>query len=142
MGDLDFDIKVTRIHESLVAKRHSLAIKYFDTDVKLELLYLIYLKDRDPSWGIGDYVSCLTSAPQSNSSISAFVREMLDTGVLEATEGVKQTRKHLRMSSQLMKEFKQMVNYSNHLARTNFSRSKKNLVSGISPHKLKGGALG
>lgn len=133
--------RVSRMHESLVAKRHSRAIKHFDTDIKLELLFLIYLRERDPTWGIGDYVSALTSSPQSNSSMTGFVRDMLDAKVLEATESDKQTRKHLKMSPGLWEEFKVLVNVSDRIARTNFSKPVRR-PSAASPYRLKGDAFG
>lgn len=97
--------RITQLHELLLAKKVSRYMKYFDTDGKMELLFLIYLHEDDISWGISDYVSAVSSSPQSNSSLAIFVRHLIELGVFLEVDSTKKTRKHLMFSDILKKEF-------------------------------------
>lgn len=101
--------RITQLHELLLAKRGTRCMKYFDNDIKMELLFLIYLHQGDKTWGISDYVNAISTSPQSNSSLSLFIRNMLKASVFELQGSDKKTRKHLVFTPRTQKELEAMV---------------------------------
>ena len=79
-------------------------LRRFDTDTRMELLYLIVVNENRVEWGISHYLDVLSTSPQSNSSMHSFVRELIkDQALIVCTEH-KLTSKHLVLSELLRQE--------------------------------------
>ena len=85
-------------------RQHTVFLRRFDSDTRMELLYLILVNEAKIEWGIADYLDDLSTSPQSNSSMHTFIRELIKDGALIVCTEHKLTSKHLVLSEQLRVE--------------------------------------
>lgn len=85
-------------------KRRTRFLKYFSNDVRMELLFSIWRQENDEEVGISDIVAGLSTAPKTNSGMQLFLREMIGLGCFEVMDGVKASKKHLRLNDTLRRE--------------------------------------
>jgi len=100
---------VCQLHELLFSVRNTKQLRWFDTNLKWELLFMIYIHECDSDWGIGEYVNAISTSPQSNSTMGAFLRNLIDEEALLITDSYKKTRKHLTLDNSLRDELDSMV---------------------------------
>ena len=58
-------------------------LRRFDDFIKFELLLIIISKEPEPEWNIARYLNAMTTAPQSDSRMNHFVRDMIRMGALD-----------------------------------------------------------
>ena len=58
-------------------------LRRFDNDKKVELLHLLILHEQDVNYNLTQILDLMRTSPQSNASISAFVRTMVKAGALQ-----------------------------------------------------------
>ena len=104
---------VCQLHELLFSVRNTKQLKRFDTNLKWELLFMIYIHECDNDWGIGEYVNAISTSPQSNSTMGAFLRNLIDEEALHITDSYKKTKKHLTLNDSLRDELDSMVRCMN-----------------------------
>ena len=126
--------RVTQLHELLLSKKASRYMKWFDNDNKMELLFLVYLNQGDQTWGINDYINAVSSSPQSNSSMSVFLRHLTDQKILLMQDTDKRTRKHLIFSKQLTKEFESYMFMQSNIIDA-MARKKSKMMSPYNPYQ-------
>ena len=90
---------IAQLHERLVSKRNFRHMRWFNTDAKMELLYVVYLFQGTPSFGLTDYINAISTAPQSNANMTVFIRNMIEVGAFDVCGTDKKSRKHLFVSS-------------------------------------------
>ena len=59
-------------------------LKLFSDDIKLELLFLVLTHENDQNWNIANYLFALSTAPQSNSRMTIFIRQLVKMGAMQA----------------------------------------------------------
>ena len=129
--------RVTQLHELLLSKKASRYMKWFDNDNKMELLFLVYLNQGDQTWGINDYINAVSSSPQSNSSMSVFLRHLTDQKILLMQDTDKRTRKHLIFSKQLTKEFESYMCMQSNIIDA-MARKKSKMINPYNPYQRSG----
>ena len=85
-------------------KRRTRFLKYFSNDVRMELLFSIWRQENNEDVGISDIVAGLSTAPKTNSGMQLFLREMIGLGCFDVEDGVKASKKHLRLNETLRRE--------------------------------------
>lgn len=104
---------ICQLHELLFSVRNTKQLRRFDTNLKWELLFMIYIHECDSDWGIGEYVNAISTSPQSNSTMGAFLRSLIDEDALQITDSYKKTKKHLTLHNSLRHELDSMVRCMN-----------------------------
>ena len=57
-------------------------LKLFSDDIKLELLFLLLTHENDQNWNIANYLFALSTAPQFNSRMTIFIRQLVKMGAM------------------------------------------------------------
>ena len=94
----------------LYLRRETTHLRRFDDHIKMELLFLILLNEKNEDWYISRYVNALSTSPQSDSRMNQFIRALVNEGSLRTVSGTKQTAKHLALSGGLRKELGTYLN--------------------------------
>lgn len=97
----------TKLRAYNYKRQQTVYLKRFDSDTRMELLYLILVNEAKIEWGIADYLDDLSTSPQSNSSMHLFIRDLIKDGALIVCTEHKLTSKHLVLSEQLRMEVDQ-----------------------------------
>ena len=79
-------------------------LRRFDDFIKFELLLIILSKEPEPEWNIARYLNAMTTAPQSDSRMNHFVRDMIRMGARIVSKQHKRTSKHLHLCPVLRDE--------------------------------------
>ena len=101
---------------TLYKRKNTCFLKWFDNDIKMELLFMIVQNQHDQDWNISRYISTISSAPQSNSMIELFIRMMVSVGAFKIVHLKKLSSKNICISSQLKSEltsYYRMINNEN-----------------------------
>ena len=84
-------------------------LRRFDNDKKVELLHLLILHELDVNYNLTQILDLMRTSPQSNASISAFVRTMVKAGALQEIGDIsglgKKSSKYLRASGPSKQEY-------------------------------------
>ena len=88
-------------------------LKRFDNDKKIELLHLLMQHEKDANYNLTQIVALMRTAPQSNASVSSFIRHMVKAGAFQQNNDMsskgKKSSKYLQVSPRLKQEYLQYL---------------------------------